>query len=133
MPAFDVIWTKRKLQWSKRSETAPWTVDCHLLERKLIGGQPRWQISAQLGSIMEDKQTEVGERDRFWSTAQRKLGKLRRLTPRDVWSIETLIAAKIPKPVPVYPVTVGPSANPITGPHTTNLPRAVRTRAPRAC
>jgi hypothetical protein len=35
---------------------------------------------------------------RFWHAARKKLGKLRRLSPRDIWQIEIMLAKRIPKP-----------------------------------
>jgi hypothetical protein len=56
------------------------------------------------------------------------LGKLRRLSQSDIWQIEILIAARIPKPMPAAcPLTVRPSANPIPGPHQP-LRQALRVR-----
>ena len=42
---------------------------------------------------------------------------IRRLSQRDIRAIESLIGARIAKPVPTYAPTVHRSANPIRGPH----------------
>jgi hypothetical protein len=76
------------------------------------------RILKRLAGILEDELDNPANVDQFWFDARRKLGKLRRLNPRDIWQIELLIAARIPRPVPtaVTP-TVRPSAHPIRGPH----------------
>ena len=47
-------------------------------------------------------------RNLFWHDARRKLGKFRRLTQRDVWAIEIMLAKRIPKPEPVLPQSPQP-------------------------
>jgi hypothetical protein len=76
---------------------------------------------------------DPGERDRFWHAARAKLGKLHRLTPRDIDGIEKLLALKVPKPMPAAggpfctsPVA-RPAANPVTGPHSPMM-RSLRAR-----
>jgi hypothetical protein len=114
------------LAWYKNSERAPWEVECILLERALVAGKPALRIVGRLARYIEDRQHEPAEREAFWSAAQRKLGKLRRLTPRDRWQIETLLTARIPKPeLGPSSATVRPAANPVTGPH---QPLTLRTR-----
>lgn len=114
---FDVVWNRCRLIWSRRSESAPWEVQAILLERTLIEGRPQMPIVGRLARYIEDRQDEPAEREAFWSAAQRKLGKLSRLDQRDRWQIETLLAARIPKPALSPAATVRPSANPVRGPH----------------
>jgi hypothetical protein len=59
------------------------------------------RIVARLAGILEDEIEDPASRDTFWHDARRKLGKLRRLSQRDIWAIESLIDARIPKPQPV--------------------------------
>jgi hypothetical protein len=84
-----------------------------LCERTLIERKPALRIIARLAKILEDELDDVAARDQFWRDARRKLGKLRRLQPRDIAEIEHLLAKRIPD----VGSTVRPSANPVTGPH----------------
>jgi hypothetical protein len=61
------------------------------------------RVVARLAGILEDEINNPASRDAFWHDARRKLGKLRRLSQRDIWQIEILIGARIAKPVPVQP------------------------------
>jgi hypothetical protein len=60
-----------------------------------------------LASVLERRQkpktrpTTPRRRKSVWHDARHRLGKLSRLTPRDRDAIEALIAARVPKPVPV--------------------------------
>jgi hypothetical protein len=45
---------------------------------------------------------------KFWHDARRKLGKLRRLSARDIWAIEIMLAKRTPKPEPVLPQSPQP-------------------------
>jgi hypothetical protein len=94
-----------------------------LCERTLIEGKPALRIIARLARILEDELDDVAARDQFWRDARRKLGKLRRLQPRDLGQIETLLAKRIPKPTPTYPPTVR-GTHPINGPHAPTIVRA---------
>ena len=116
--SYDVAWNRSWLVWSKRSErAAPWAVECILFERTLIEGKPALRFIARLAKILEDELDNPASRGKFWGDARRKLGKLRRLNQRDIETIETLIAKKIPKPAATYEPTVRPSSNPVVGPH----------------
>ena len=116
--SYYVAWNRSWLVWSKRSErTAPWAVECILFERTLIEGKPALRFIARLAKILEDELNNPASRDQFCRDARRKLGKLRRLDHRDIGQIETMLAKRIPKPAATYTPTVGPSANPVTGPH----------------
>jgi hypothetical protein len=64
-------------------------------------GRPQLHIVGRLAGILEKEIDTPASRDTFWHDARRKLGKLRRLSHRDIWQIETLISARITKPVPV--------------------------------
>jgi hypothetical protein len=72
----------------------------------------------RLAGILEDEIDNPASRDTFWHDARRKLGKLRRLDQRDIWSIEIMLTKRIPRATPAQPVTVRPSANPVVCPHT---------------
>ena len=113
MPSFDIAWNRAWLTWYRRSESAPFRWEAILCERTLIEGKPALRIIARLARILEDELDDVAARDQFWRDARRKLGKLRRLQPRDIAEIEHLLAKRIPD----VGSTVRPSANPVTGPH----------------
>jgi hypothetical protein len=70
------------------------------LERVLLEGRPRLRMIGRLAGILEDEIDSAHARDGFWRSARRKLGKLRRLTPRDIWQIEILRAKHVAKPMP---------------------------------
>jgi hypothetical protein len=98
---FDVVWHRRRLEWRSNAERAPWIIEAILLERVLLGRKPAMKIVCKIASIHEDHVNETAARDLFWQNAGRKLGKMRRLAPRDVWQIEGEIAKRMPKPQPV--------------------------------
>ena len=61
---------------------------------------------------------EIAACEKFWTDARARLGRLYRLTDRDLDEIEALLAKKIPKPVPIAASSpLRPSAHPIRGPH----------------
>jgi hypothetical protein len=101
MSSFSVCWNRRRLAWRRHSERAPWQLEAILCERALIGGRPTLRSAGRLAGILADE-IVVASRDQFWHDARRKLGKLHRLTQRDV-SIEIMLAKRIPKPEPVQP------------------------------
>ena len=103
MPEFSLAWNRRRLAWYRRSESAPWQLECILCERVLLEGRPQLRIVGRLAGILEDEIDSVHARDLFWHQARKKLGKLRRLSQSDIWQIEILISERIPKPVPVRP------------------------------
>jgi hypothetical protein len=119
MPIFEICWSRRRfLEWRRNPENAPLLIEAILLERVLLDGSPQLEIVAWLAAIDEDRTDEAAARDLFWRDARRKLGKLRRLSPRDIWQVEILLAKRIPKPQKRMPSqTVRASANSITGPH----------------
>jgi hypothetical protein len=75
--------------------------DAILLERVLLEGRPALKIVFRVASVIEDRLNDTAVRDRFWSVARARLGKLHRLSPRDRDEIEEMIAQRIPMPVPV--------------------------------
>ena len=114
---FDVCWNRRRLEWRRNPEHAPWLVEAILLERVLLDGRPQQKIVARLAAIDEDCADEPAAGDLFWANAARKLGKLRRLSGTDILGIERELAKRIPIPATAFAATVRPSANPIRGPH----------------
>ena len=103
MSEFSLAWNRRRLTWSRRSESAPWQLECILCERVLLEGRPQLRIVGRLAGILEDEIDSVHARDLFWHQARKKLGKLRRLSQSDIWQIEALISARIAKPEPMLP------------------------------
>jgi len=104
MPNFEICWNRRRfLEWRRDPENAPLVIEAILLERVLLDGRPQLEIVARLAAIDEDRSDEAAARDLFWRDARRKLGKLRRLSPRDIWQVEILLAERVPKPKPVLP------------------------------
>ena len=117
MPEFSLAWNRRRLTWNRRSESAPWQLECILCERVLLEGRPQLRIVGRLAGLLEDGLDNPASRDQFWNDARRKLGKLRRLTQRDILAIETMLARRIPKPEPVQlqspqPLHAGARARP---------------------
>jgi hypothetical protein len=125
VPNFEICWNRRRfLEWRRDPENEPLLIEAILLERVLLDGRPQLEIVARLAAIDEDRTDEAATRDLFWRDARRKLGKLR-LSPRDIWQVEIMLAMRIPKPqsrMPPQPSTVRPGAKFVTGPH---QPRAV--------
>ena len=120
-PTFEICWNRRRFQWRRRNpESEPAFIEAILLERVLLDSRPQLEIVAQLATIDEDRTDEAAARDLFWREARCKLGKLRRLSPRDIWQVEILLAKRIPKPqnrMSPQPSTVRPGANPVIAPH----------------
>ena len=127
MPSFSVCWNRRRLASRRHSERAPWQLEAILCERVLLEGRSQMRIVVRLAGILEDEIDNPASRDTFWHDARHQLGKLRRLSQRDMWAIESLIGARIAKPVPTYAPTVHRSANPIRGPYQP-LRQALRAR-----
>jgi hypothetical protein len=121
MPNFEICWNRRRfLEWRRDPENAPLLIEAILLERVLLDGRPQLEIVGRLAAIDEDRTDEAAARDLFWRDARRTLGKLRRLSPRDICQIEILLAQRIPKVGagnPAPPVSIRLSANPVNGPH----------------
>jgi hypothetical protein len=125
MSSFSVCWNRRRPVWRRHSERAPWQLEAILCERVLLEGRPQLRIVARLAGILEDEIDSPASGDQFWHDARRKLGKLRRLSQRDIGQIEVMMAKKIPRAAPASPATTG--ANPVTGPHKPLL-RSLRAR-----
>ena len=106
MSSFSVCWNRRRLKWGRHSERAPWQLEAILCERVLVEGRPQLRIVARLAGILEDEIDNPASRNLFWHDARRKLGKFRRLTQRDVWAIEIMLAKRIPKAEPTQAPTV---------------------------
>jgi hypothetical protein len=98
MSSFSVCWNRHRLAWRRHSERAPWQLEAILCERVLLEGRPQLRIVSRLAGILEDEIDSPANRDQFWHDARRKLGKLRRLSQRDIWQIEIMLAKRIPKP-----------------------------------
>jgi hypothetical protein len=98
-PNFEICWNRRRfLEWRRDPENAPLLIEAILLECVLLDGWPQLEIVARLAAIDEDRTDEAAARDLFWRDARRNLGKLRRLSPRDIWQVEITLAKRIPKP-----------------------------------
>ena len=121
MPNFEICWNRRRfLEWRRNPENAPLLIEAILLERVLLDDSPQLEIVAWLAAIDEDRTDEAAARDLFWREARCKLGKLRRLSPRDIWQVEIMLVKRIPKPqnrMSPQPSTVRPGANPVIAPH----------------
>jgi hypothetical protein len=101
MSSFSICWNRVRLEWRKHTERAPWAQEAVLCERVLLAGKPTLRIVCRIARVFEDRIDEASERDRFWHAARHRLGRLRRLSARDVGQIEDEIAKRVPKPQPV--------------------------------
>jgi len=101
MPGFEIAWNRRRLVRRQHGKRAPLVQDAILLERVLLGDRPHLKIVCCVASVIEDRQSDPAERDRFWSFARARLGKVHRLSQGDLDEIESALANKVPKPVPV--------------------------------
>ncbi len=101
MPGFEIAWNRRRLARRQHGQRAPFVQDAVLLERVLLGDRPHLKIVCRVASVIEDRQNDPAERDRFWSFARARLGKIHRLSQGDLDEIESALANKVPKPVPV--------------------------------
>src|ERR1700751_1231376 len=110
MSSLSVCWNRRRLAWRRHSERAPWQLEAILCERVLLEGRPQLRIVTRLAGILEDEINSRPSCDQFWHDARCKLGKLRRLSQRDVWAVELLIAKRIKPPQPVLPRSPQPAA-----------------------
>jgi hypothetical protein len=100
MPGFEIAWNRRRLARREHGERAPLVQDAILLER-VLGDRPHLKIVFRVASVIEDRQNDPAERDRFWSSARARLGRLPRLSSRDRDEIEGMIAGRIPVSVKV--------------------------------
>ena len=96
MPGFEIAWNRRRLARRQHGERAPLVQDAILLERVLLEGRPQLKIVFRVASVIEDRLNDPAERERFWSVARARLGKLHRLSSRDRDEIEGMIAGRIP-------------------------------------
>ena len=55
MPEFSLAWNRRRLTWNRRSEPAPWHLECILCERVLLEGRPQLRIVGRLAGLLEDE------------------------------------------------------------------------------
>jgi hypothetical protein len=101
---FDIAWPRRYHE-KRRQEYSCWLTEAVLLERRLLDGRPQMQLVCRLAAIDEDRIGDVEAQEKFWHDARARLGRLCRLTDRDLDGIEALLARRIVKPVPV-PVPV---------------------------
>jgi hypothetical protein len=101
MSSFSASWNRVRLEWRKHSERAPWVQEAVLCERVLLEGKPTLRIVCRIARVFEDQIDDPAERDRFWHAASHRLGRLRRLSARDVWQIEGEIAKRVSKPQPM--------------------------------
>jgi hypothetical protein len=101
MSSYSLAWNRRRLENRRDPEASTWKLECVLLQRMLIEGKPALRIVSTLAAIFEHQLDDSAARDLFWSAARKKLGKLRRLTTRDIPAIEILIADRVPKPSPL--------------------------------
>jgi hypothetical protein len=99
MPGFEIAWNRRRLARRQHGERAPLVQDAILLERVLLEGRPQLKIVFRVASVIEDRLNDPAERDRFWSSARARLGKVHRLSSLDRDEIEGMIAGRIPVPV----------------------------------
>ena len=97
MPAFDVCWNRRRLDWH-RCEEAQWRQEAILLERVLLTGKPQLRIVCRIASYDEARQDDIDERENFWRAASARLGKFFRLSSRDIEAIEKELQKRVPKP-----------------------------------
>jgi hypothetical protein len=129
MPSFDIAWNRRAAhQWRKHADA--FVIEAVLTERALLDGRPAIKVVCRIATIDEDRVDDIGAADRFWHAARERLGRLHRLSGRDVDEIEALIALKVPRPFAIAnpAPTMRPSANPITGPHSPLTGQALRAR-----
>lgn len=85
--------------WGRREPR--WVLDCVLLQRVILERRSQLKIVGRLAGIAKDALDDPAARNQLWHDVRKKLGKLRRLSPRDIDAIEAMIAKRIPKPVPV--------------------------------
>jgi hypothetical protein len=117
MPGFEIIWSRRRLEWRHRPDDAPWMIDIVLLERVLLAGRPQQRIVCRLGSISESFIDDAAAQGQFWQAVRRRLGRMRRLSLADIADLERQVAARVPRPAASSIPTVQPGANPVRGPH----------------
>src|SRR5690349_17149064 len=95
---FDIAWPRRVFQRRRRGEV--WLIEAVLLERKLLGDKPSMQIVCRLACIDEAKTGDISAQDKFWHDVSARLGRMSRLSDRDLDEIEALLAKRVPRPLP---------------------------------
>jgi hypothetical protein len=102
---FDVVWPRKHVEWRRR-ET--WRLEAVLLERRIVDGKPAMQIICTLAAINEDEAHPDGAieaQEHFWHDVSRRLGRLYRLSDRDLDEIEACLAKRIgPRPLPAVQI-----------------------------
>jgi hypothetical protein len=94
---FSVAWN-RVCKW-RRHGNELWVYEAILCGRTLLNGRPTLKIAARLAAINEERVNENAAPDLFWQDARRKLGRMSRLSQRDIWQIERMVAER---PVPQW-------------------------------
>jgi hypothetical protein len=116
--SFEIAWHRRRLEWRRQPENAPWLTEAILLGRTLIEGRPALRIVCRIASINEERIGEAAAQEAFWHATRARLGRLYRLSPRDRAAVEALLATRVPKPAPSPLQTpVLPGTHSIAGPH----------------
>jgi hypothetical protein len=99
MPGFEIAWNRRRLVRRQHGKGAPLVQDAILLERVLLGDRQHLKIVCCVASVIENRQSDPAARDRFWSSARTRLGKVHRLSQGDLDEIESVLANMVPKPM----------------------------------
>jgi hypothetical protein len=100
---FDIAWPRKHVEWRGRPREN-WFVEALLTERRLVNGRPQMQLFCRLAAIDEEHAHADGSidaREKFWADASRRLGRLYRLSDRDLDEIEALLVRRAPKPSPI--------------------------------
>jgi len=95
---FSIAWN-RAFRCHRRGNEV-WEIEAILCERVVLAGRPRLKIVCRVACIDEDRTGEVGPCETFWHDARARLGRLYRLSDRDLDEIEALLARKVPRPQP---------------------------------
>ena len=95
---FSIAWN-RAFRCHRRGNEV-WEIEAILCERVVLAGRPRLKIVCRVACIDEDRTGEVGPCEKFWHDARARLGRLYRLSDRDLDEIEALLARKVPRPQP---------------------------------
>lgn len=90
-----VRWRRHK-RAEKRGEDR-WLLAASLVESQRVGGKPRQRTICYLGSIREDRLSEVGPRRWFWESAEARFD--RASIPNYDWpQIAAVLEARVPRP-----------------------------------
>jgi hypothetical protein len=106
--AFEVRWERRRQEDRQNPDRDRWTLEATLVERILLESRPVYRSVKRLAAIPEEETCDLGATER--SGCALRLGNLRRLSERDRWHVESLIARRIPKPPPT-PYRAGPDVS----------------------